>query len=119
MKLLFAVVLLLTGSIINAQGFQPDLDKLIANSKHAKFKQDTLGQIPNPFKRQLQSIEPKVLKPGIYSLPQDGMPCIVPDTQSIAVMPNAARREVTPPANRIPNAMPGKRKLPDLKGWSK
>ena len=119
MKLLFATALLLAGSAINAQEFQPDLDKLIANSKFSRAKKDTLGQIPNPFKFNQRSLEPKVITPGIYSLPQDGMPCIVPDTQTIATIPNAAKREVTPQANRIPNAMPDKRKMPDVRSWSK
>ena len=27
-------------------------------------------------------------KPGVYRLPKDGMPCIVPDTKDIAAIPN-------------------------------
>jgi hypothetical protein len=113
MKLVFAVASLLAGPALHAQEFQPDLQKIIDNSRLSRLKQDTLGQIPNAFGYHLPSLEPKVVKPapGIYSLPQDGMPCIVPDTQNIAAMPNATRREVTPPANRIPNGVKGKRGL--------
>lgn len=54
-------------------------------------------------------IFPKKAKPGVYRLPQDNMPCIVPDTKDIAVMPNAFKGTVNVPfiavPPRIPNAV--------------
>lgn len=47
-------------------------------------------------------------KPGVYRLRQDGMPCIVPDTKDLAVMPNVFKGEIKVPyvakPPRIPNA---------------
>lgn len=55
-------------------------------------------------------------KAGIYRLPQDGMPCIVPDTKDIVAMPNAFKGMVKTPfmaaPPRIPNAVTPK-PLPD------
>ena len=42
-------------------------------------------------------------KPGVYALP-GGMPCIVPDTQGIAAIPNAFSKG--PFKTTIPNASP-------------
>ena len=45
-------------------------------------------------------------KPGIYALPLDGMPCIVPDTKSIVAIPNAFIKKDLPKLGKIPNATP-------------
>jgi hypothetical protein len=37
-----------------------------------------------------------VLAPGIHRLRQDGMPCVVPDTRDIAVIPNSWKGRVVP-----------------------
>jgi hypothetical protein len=42
--------------------------------------------------------------PGIYRLPIDRMPCIVPDTKELAVIPNAWKAPITLPYSAtIPN----------------
>lgn len=41
-------------------------------------------------------------KGKIYALPQDNMPCLVPDKTKTAVIPNAAPFVI--PGNKIPNA---------------
>ena len=46
-------------------------------------------------------------KPGIYSLPQDRMPCIVPDTGNIVLIPNAFPNVSVPFITTIPNAYQG------------
>jgi len=48
--------------------------------------------------------------PGVYRMPQDGMPCVVPDTKEIAAMPNAWKGKLGMPyQGRIPNpAVPRK-----------
>ncbi len=47
------------------------------------------------------------LKPGIHFLPLDGMPCLVPDTKDIAVIPNVWKGKVGVPfignSPQIPN----------------
>ena len=45
-------------------------------------------------------------KPGVYALPQDGMPCIVPYTADIAAIPNAMPQKQVVPFGQIPNATP-------------
>ena len=60
------------------------------------------------IKRPLRVIEPKdstslnffpyVKKsPGVYRLPQDGMPCVVPDTKDVAGIPNAWKGTIRTP----------------------
>jgi len=44
--------------------------------------------------------------PGVYTLPQDGMPCIVPNTKDIAAMPNAFPQKQLPKLGQIPNVTP-------------
>lgn len=47
-------------------------------------------------------------KPGIYALPQDRMPCIVPDTGGIVAIPNAFPAVSVPyKPTTIPNAWEG------------
>ena len=49
----------------------------------------------------------KLPKPGIYRLPQDGMPCLVPETDHIAAMPNTWKnlpgKSYKAPEGSIPN----------------
>lgn len=45
-------------------------------------------------------------KPGVYALPQDGMPCMVPNTADIAAIPNAMPQKKAVPFGKIPNAAP-------------
>ncbi len=56
-----------------------------------------------------------IRKPGVYALPQDRMPCIVPDTGGIVAIPNAFPSVVVPFRTTIPNAWQG----PSLKGPTK
>ncbi|GAA4319049.1 hypothetical protein [Flaviaesturariibacter amylovorans] len=58
---------------------------------------DSLGNVTLPFK-------PLQGTPGTYSLPQDGMPCIVPDTNGIAAMPNATPGRFHSFRSDMPNA---------------
>ena len=44
--------------------------------------------------------------PGIYNLPQDNMPCIVPNTFGMTPVPNAAPIKQLPYRTDIPNAAP-------------
>jgi hypothetical protein len=47
-------------------------------------------------------------KPGVYNLPLDNMPCIVPDPHASVAMPNAFGAPQIPFRTRIPNAAPQK-----------
>jgi hypothetical protein len=116
MKKLLLVACVSIATDLYAQDFQPDLQKLIAKSPYVTMKQDTVKQLPQL--PQLLALGKKAA-PGVYALPQDGMPCIVPDTNSIAAMPNAAKASTVPLANQMPNAAPKQRLLPPAKEWSK
>lgn len=50
--------------------------------------------------------------PGIYSMPQDNMPCIVPNTFGMTQIPNAAPMKQLPYRSYIPNAAPFKSQGP-------
>ena len=121
--MLLSAVGLLMATGLSAQEFQPDINKLIAQSPFSKIKQDTAKPRLRPFTLDLNMLAPKAVKPkpnpGVYALPQDGMPCIVPDTDAIAAMPNAAKDTKVPPTNRMPNAAPNQRPFPPAKEWSK
>jgi hypothetical protein len=122
MKRLLLVAFVISANTLYAQEFQPDIDKLIARSKLSSIKKDTTKPtLRHPFALDLKLLAPKKLQQqsGINALPQDGMPCIVPDTKSIAVIPNAAKDNQVPPANRIPNAAPEQRLPPKPREWSK
>lgn len=45
-------------------------------------------------------------KPGVYRLPQDNMPCLVPNTEAIAAIPNAWKGEIKTPYTPISPHMP-------------
>ena len=77
---------------------QAYLKKLQSNSWSALRKDTTQ---PN---RLFSLFNPK---PGVYRLRQDNMPCIVPDTKDLAIIPNAWKGPVKVPfrgnSPRIPN----------------
>ena len=99
---------------LSAQESPTYIDKLIAKSKLFTIPKDSVKPLLKPF-----TFKSNVTTAGVYALPQDGMPCIVPDTRSIAAMPNAAKGNSMPPANRMPNAAPEQRLLPKQKMDSK
>ncbi len=49
-------------------------------------------------------------KPGVYHLPQDNMPCIVPDTTKLVNIPNVWKGSVTKPYKNSPPTVPDFRK---------
>ena len=96
--LFFTVLAVVSNVALHAQEVKPDA-KLLQRAFAYKLRSaDTL-------RKSLPHIE---IVPGtrVQILPQDGMPCIVPDTTEIAVMPNAlpALPPVQPVAGQIPNA---------------
>ena len=66
---------------------------------------------------KIGTLTPQLPKPNppqtyVYTLPLDGMPCIVPATRALAPMPNALPVITEPPAAPIPN--PGMGNLKSL-----
>ena len=87
--------------------FADDIDAL-KNLRRYPFgmvQSDTAKQYAKP---ELFLTHPK---PGVHRLPQDNMPCIVPDLSASVAMPNAWKGEIKIPFQgsppQIPN--PGKR----------
>lgn len=66
---------------------QEDADVLLKNYRLNNQPKIILHDSLNKWRSRNFSIMSK--KPGVYKLPQDGMPCIVPDTKDIAAIPNA------------------------------
>lgn len=96
MKLLFSLLFTLVSLSLSAQVLGPDVEKQIQESIRKRVEEDKARKMgPSHPLLKLEPLheeaETLVLeKPDVYALPQDGMPCIVPDTNGIAAMPNAA-----------------------------
>ena len=84
-----------------------------------KYKDGGMPNVPlfkPKFQTQLASASPSLVprKAGVHRLPQDGMPCMVPDVTEVAVIPNAATKvEVFKSA--MPNAVPVQPIFPEAK----
>lgn len=98
MKLLFSLLFLTASLSLSAQVLGPDVEKQIEESIRKRVEEDKARKM-GPSHPLLKLEPPRVQQlrllpeqPGVYALPQDGMPCIVPDTNGIAAMPNAAPR---------------------------
>jgi hypothetical protein len=109
---------------VQAQTESTDLQKLKADAYNLPLFKDKARVFPNNNDSLTSSISGQPLlksaKPGIYRLPQDGMPCIVPDTKDIAAIPNTFKGRIGVPFTgnrpRIPNAkQPGTLDLPGKK----
>lgn len=107
MKGLLLIVFVTITADLNAQDFPSNIDKLIAKSKLFKLQKDANRSLLKP-----NSFQAGTTVPRVYALPQDGMPCVVPDTHSLVSMPNAAKGNAPPSVNQMPNAMPEHRLLP-------
>lgn len=96
MKLLFVLLCTTLSLSLSAQVLGPDVEKQIEESIRKRVEEDKTRKMRpshpllnlEPLPEEQQGQVPK--KPGIYALPQDGMPCIVPDTKDMAALPNAA-----------------------------
>jgi hypothetical protein len=105
MKPLLLLLTFTTAAIAaQAQEFEPDMQKLL-KSYIAKQKGKETFSAPNEkgFPAYKQG---ETHKPGVYALPQDGMPCIVPSTAGIVAIPNAFSKKEAPKLGQIPNAAP-------------
>ena len=106
------LLLLLIGfvSFTTAQAQEDVLDnpKLDGESLLRRYRQSEARRMPTDSVYTLNHpLVPGNDKPGVYSLPQDNMPCIVPDTTKTVRVPNAWKGPIkrhyksNPP--RIPN----------------
>ncbi|HEU4472176.1 MAG TPA: hypothetical protein VFR58_13885 [Flavisolibacter sp.] len=87
------LMFVLTGFCLNASGqtVDPEVMEKLRDS-YQKQKNSILGPYRlapgQNFSQGFVNVTPK-LAPGVHFLPQDGMPCLVPDVSGIAAIPNA------------------------------
>jgi hypothetical protein len=85
MKIIFILLTSSVAATAQAQEFQPELDKIINKQEIRKMmNRESSGLVSKPnilFNNNTSN--------RVQVLPQDFMPCIVPDTKEIAAMPNA------------------------------
>lgn len=107
--LLLAAFTVLYLSSSAQQSFQVDVPKVMKQSdvlKKLNMKSISKDTLIKKFKDYLSMKQ----NPGIYYLPQDNMPCLVPDTKDIAAIPNAWPHPSVPFKGTIPN--PGLQEKP-------
>jgi hypothetical protein len=106
MKYLFVITLLfLMGYDAGAQISSEKLKEIrseIQKRQSIIFPFDTTLVLKNNFHLK-NTLPQKFPLPGVYNLPQDNMPCIVPDTKEIAAIPNAVLKIENPFISKIPN----------------
>ena len=97
MKLLFSLLFSAVSFSLSAQVLGPGVEKQIDESIRKRVEEDNarkMGPAHPLIKIDVPSKDEPIpttrRKPGVYALPQDSMPCVVPDTEGLAVMPNAA-----------------------------
>ena len=90
-----------------AQDFKEELEKL---KSRGLLKQADVIELKNEQQKKPDSLGKyfhqwvlKTHKPGVYALPHDNMPCLVPDTKDIAAIPNVWRNPSVPFISNIPN----------------
>ena len=107
MKLPLLTALLIIGFSASSQTFEVDVPKVMKQSDILKlFKNNTSPQKiqkDSLMEKFRVSVTGKKANPGIYYLPQDNMPCLVPDTKDIAAIPNAWPQAQVPFKSAIPN----------------
>ncbi len=72
-----------------------------------KIHQDTL------IKKFQAPLVGKKIEPGIYYMPQDNMPCLVPDVRDLAAIPNGWPNVQLPFKSGIPNPGLPQQPLPE------
>lgn len=118
MRLLFCLLLSTASFTVSAQVLGPDVEKQIRESIRKRVEEDKARRMgpSHPLLKLEASQEPERLvpsRPGVYALPQDGMPCVVPDTGSIASIPNAAPQVY--PYRKDMSTRPYKKRTPGTK----
>ena len=90
--------------VINAIAFAQDSSINLKKFKEFKLPDIEIRKLPFKYSDELVSnnvtLGKAFLKPGIYILPLDNMPCFVPDVSSVSKIPN---QQFTGSAVKIPN----------------
>jgi len=116
------LLLLLIGfaSFTTAQAQEEGLDtpKIDGESLLRRYKQEHINKSPrDSVYTSNHLLIPGNGKPGVYSLPQDNMPCIVPDSTKTVRVPNAWKGPIKPPYKSKPPRIPNLSVRPEfLKG---
>jgi hypothetical protein len=112
MKLLLLLIITCLVSVTaNAQTESIDLKKFRENAHYRETLRQRSKTKAFPSDSTILFLNRSVfsgnLKPDVHRLPQDGMPCVVPDTKDIAAIPNVFKRKLSIPFTgnppRIPN----------------
>ncbi len=92
-------------SLSFAQVFESDIKKLADKAVAKNFQKQNKATVFKVWPTQPIVISSATkLEPGVYALPIDNMPCIVPDTKEIAAMPNALPYYPLIKAGRMPGS---------------
>ncbi|MCW3073241.1 MAG: hypothetical protein JWP69_310 [Flaviaesturariibacter sp.] len=110
MKILLLLAICAISFTASAQVMNQEMLKKRVEEFNNKYKDGDMPNVPlfkPKFQTNLASASPSLVprRSGVHSLPQDGMPCIVPDVTEIAAMPNAATK-MDVFKSSIPNAVP-------------
>ncbi len=125
MKLLLFISFIGFSLTLFAQITKEDLQKKLQDAiknRNPNEKTFSLPQFPliKQEQKNLQGyINGQQVTAGIYNLSLDGMPCVVPDTNGIAAMPNVFPNVSVPFKTTIPNATPVQPLLDPNRKWSK
>ena len=112
-------LLLITASLFfvlgaSAQSEDSDIPKLLKEYQLRKqFNSRVQFERPiykDSLIKELKDFYSRKKNPGVYHLPQDNMPCFVPDTKEIAAIPNAWPDVQVPFQSKMPN--PGLKNKP-------
>ncbi len=123
MKLLLVTFFALFSGTLIAQITTEDVLKRLESLDGNHFKkQGNSNLLHTPKTFSIDNKKTEIFyntEPTVYSLVQDGMPCIVPDSRAVVAIPNSFSNVVVPFKSAIPNAAPLKPLLLPNKKWSK
>lgn len=113
------LLLLLTACVslttTQAQEDQLDAPKVDAEALLRRYRQEQVNKLPTDSVYTYKHLLiPGNGKPGVYSLPQDNMPCIVPDSTKTVRIPNAWKGLAKPPYRSKPPRMPNLSTRPEF-----
>jgi hypothetical protein len=113
------LLLLLSGfasfTTAQAQDDQLDSPKIDAETLLRRYRQEEAKKLPAD---SVYSLNPLLIpgngKPGVYRLPQDNMPCIVPDSAKTVRIPNVWKGPVKIPYKSKPPRIPNLSTRPEF-----
>lgn len=98
---IFILITYCAGAQISAEKLK-ELELKVKRGESISIPLDSTLAFKNNFKVKT-TFSGRFPLPGIYNLPQDNMPCIVPDTKEIAGIPNVVSKIENPFISKIPN----------------